>query len=91
MQREAFAFMPTWMGSSWLARGPAGWWTTRPSQLIIGHVVYMPYDKIFKMYIWKALGLWNWEADVVRLQGLGFHTPDIAAVGIEGHIDIVSG
>lgn len=64
--------MPAWMGSAWLARGAAGWWTTRPPQLVIGHVVYLPYDKIFKMYIWKALGLWNWEADMVRLQGCRF-------------------
>ena len=65
MQKEAFAFMPPWMGSAFASRGGGGWWTLRPPALVLGHVVWLPYDKIFKAYIWKALGLWNWEAEVV--------------------------
>ena len=57
--------MPHWMGSAFAARGGGGWWTLRPPALVFGHVVWLPYDKIFKAYIWKALGLWNWEAETV--------------------------
>ncbi len=72
MQTEAFAFMPHWMGSAFAARGGGGWWTLRPPALILGHVVWLPYDKIFKAYVWKALGLWNWHAEVVSTRaGIG--------------------
>ena len=64
-QTEAFAFMPAWMGTAFVTRGANGWWTMRPPAMIMAHVVYLPYDKIFKAYIFKALGLWNWEAETV--------------------------
>jgi hypothetical protein len=34
--------------------------------MVMAHVVWLPYEKIFKAYIFKALGLWNWEAETVR-------------------------
>ena len=64
-QPEAFAFMPPWMGSSWAARGEYGWWSTSPPHVVLGHVVTLAYDSIFKNYIWKALQHWNWEAEEV--------------------------
>ena len=57
--------MPVWMGSSWAARGDNGWWSTLPPHLVIGHVVTLNYNSIFKDYIWKALQHWNWEAEEV--------------------------
>ncbi len=44
-QTEAFAFMPHWMGSAFAARGGGGWWTLRPPALVLGHVVWLPFDK----------------------------------------------
>ena len=57
--------MPAWMGAAWMMR-TGGFWSARPPRMVLGHVVYLPFHKVFKTYIWKALGLWNWEADVVR-------------------------
>ena len=77
VQAEAFAFMPHWMGSAFAARGGAGWWTLRPPALVMGHAVWLPYDKIFKAYVWKALGLWNWKAELVRFTHQHLTHPDL--------------
>ena len=75
VQTEAFAFMPSWMGTAFVTRGANGWWTLRPPAMVMAHVVWLPYDKIFKAYIFKALGLWNWEAETVGGPPARSHNP----------------